>query len=1035
MLIGSAVVVTAVPAASPAQAATVTIGTIQAQMANHRGQDNGTTGNCITYAPSTGTGSSPTSSALVSNPDEAITAHGYRNAPCPSTLSTANQSAVGFRPSSLTSIDDGAQFPIGRMIHYNNPIQTSDRYFTGTLNTVLTGFTAPNTLAFNWRLDETPNSPGAVNDEITFTNQVSNVTLTQGGLTFKLVLLGFVPTTVGTGPCPATPTGPPVNQFSTVEGAQTHACLYASVVQVRSLTVVKTVVGSPPAATTFNYTSSSSLTGSPWANGTFALAAGGQFSRTVTSGETVTVTETDAGDDRWTVTGLACTQTGLNGQPEPVPGATLNLAARQVVLTNIPPPPLASAPGITCTYTNTYTPRSTLTLVKLVTSGTAPPSSWTLTATGTPAPPPAGTVISGPSGSAAVTTKRVPAGAYALSETGTGVAATGYVQVGSWICRTAGGTTVPVTGGNVTLPDAAAATASAAVTCTVSNRLATGSLQISKVVNAPPGAYVGGTTKTFAGSYNCGTDATGTFSTLTTAAPVTISGIPAGRACLVTETPPTGGLANASYAWGTATYTTQPVTITDQGTATVSITNPVIQNFGTFSVTKTVQNANPAAPGGYVGGTTRVFPLAYSCTLTGGPTTTGNLDLTLGQAVSPAAPIPTGSACTFTETLVAQPGDFADPSYVWSGSTVTPASVTIGADTTVTVGVTNTYTRRFGSLQLAKVVSGAGYLGGTTANFTIAYDCGGEFVGSVTIAAASNATVPGLPAGGLCAVQELPPPDGLLDPGHTWGSPSWAPAVLATIPANGTATLTVTDPTVAIFGQVRVTKQISGATEGVTAGATFRITATCTDGGVHVLELGVGATGSTPDIPVGTTCTITEDPLAGGLLDASYAWAPTPPAQQVTVNASGEVVAVTMTNTVVRVFGSLSIAKGPITPAGVVEPSRTFAIDYRCIHGNDTPVTGTATLTAAGTAFTIPPVLVGSQCTINEDPESLSTPPDPGDPSWVWLPVSYQPSEQAVVTSAPQSITVVNSIQQLTGALQRDQVRRRGRQGGRLRTR
>ena len=55
-----------------------------------------------------------------------------------------------------------------------------------------------------------------------------------------------------------------------------------------------------------------------------------------------------------------------NGQPEAVPGATLNLAARQVVLANVPPPPLASAPGITCTYTNTYTPRSTLTLVKQV---------------------------------------------------------------------------------------------------------------------------------------------------------------------------------------------------------------------------------------------------------------------------------------------------------------------------------------------------------------------------------------------------------------------------------------------------------------------------------------------------------------------------------------------------------------------------------------------------------------------------------------------------------------------------------------------
>ena len=193
---------------------------------------------------------------------------------------------------------------------------------------------------------------------------------------------------------------------------------------------------------------------------------------------------------------------------------------------------------------------------------------------------------------------------------------------------------------------------------------------------------------------------------------MTIAGIPAGRTCLVTETPPTGGLANASFAWGTPTYSTQPVTITDQGTATVTITNTVVQNFGTFSVTKTVQNAVPDG-GGYVGGTTRVFPLAYSCTLTGGPTTTGSIDLTLGQAASPATSIPTGSVCTFTETLTAQPGDFADPSYVWRGATVTPTTVTIGASTTVTLGVTNTYTRQFGSLQLTKVVDApvGAYLG------------------------------------------------------------------------------------------------------------------------------------------------------------------------------------------------------------------------------------------------------------------------------------------------------------------------------------
>ena len=56
----------------------------------------------------------------------------------------------------------------------------------------------------------------------------------------------------------------------------------------------------------------------------------------MTSGENVTVTEVDPNDDRWSLTGLVCTQIGIGGVPEPVPGLTVNLAARQVVLDQRP---------------------------------------------------------------------------------------------------------------------------------------------------------------------------------------------------------------------------------------------------------------------------------------------------------------------------------------------------------------------------------------------------------------------------------------------------------------------------------------------------------------------------------------------------------------------------------------------------------------------------------------------------------------------------------------------------------------------------
>ena len=200
-----------------------------------------------------------------------------------------------------------------------------------------------------------------------------------------------------------------------------------------------------------------------------------------------------------------------------------------------------------------------------------------------------------------------------------------------------------------------------------------------------------------------------------------MANVPAGRTCTVTENAPSGGLANASYAWIAPTFSEQPVTISDQGTAQVTITNRVEQGFGSFALTKAIVGPNDTV--GYTGGTTRVFPVAYTCTLTGGPTTSGTLNLTTAQAVSPAAPIPTGSVCTFTETLTTQPGDFADPSYVWTGSAVNPTSVTIANSTTATATITNTFTRQLGSLVITKAVAGDGYLGGTTPNFTVLYSC------------------------------------------------------------------------------------------------------------------------------------------------------------------------------------------------------------------------------------------------------------------------------------------------------------------------
>ncbi|WP_243074349.1 DUF5979 domain-containing protein [Microbacterium sp. SS28] len=989
-----------------ASAATVNLGTVQGQMANHVGVDNGTTGNCIRYSPA----NTASSSGVVASPNEAITAHGrpgQNTSTCPATLSTSSQSSVGFRPSSLTSVNDGAPFLIGRMIHYNNPVYADDRYFTGELRSTLTGFASPNVLTFNWTLDETPNSGGnnCCNDTISFTNQISNVTLSQGGLNFKLVILGFIGTgTAAT--CPATPTGTPQNVFSTVEGTQTHACLYASIVQERSLTIVKNVVGTPPGSPSFAFTSTSALNGSPWSSSSFSLAGGGSVTRSVTSGDTVTVTETDPGDDRWSLSSLVCRQFNAAGQLVTIPGST-NAAARKVTLANVPPPEFPADPSITCTFTNTYTPRSTLTLVKQVQGGVVSPALWTLTATGTTGAT-QDTVISGPSGSDAVSNKRIVAGAYQLSEQGTGAAETGFVQVGNWTC-TAGATSFPVTAeGIVTLPDLPAGTI---VTCAVVNRQSTGSLRISKVVDDPLGGYTGGTSKTFSGTYDCGAGASGTFSTLTTAAPVTIAGIPSGRVCSVSENPPTGGLLNASFAWGAPDYSTQPVTIADQQTATVTVTNRVEQLFGAFSVIKAVDG-----PGGYSGGSDRVFPVSYTCTLTNGPTSSGTLSVTTAAAVSPGSPIPAGSVCTFSESLTSQSGDFSDPSFAWTGSSIAPASITVGVDATAAVTVTNTYARETGELIIAKVVDGEGFIGAGEP-FVVLYDCG-VAQGQVTLAAGGSVSVT-VPARTPCTVQEQTPDPALLSPAFAWGTPVWSPGITAIVPAGGSATLTVTNPTIAVFGAVQVTKSISGETAGVTGEASFDVSFSCDNGYTATFPVGVGGTASTADLPVGTTCDVSEAAPSGGLIDASYAWGtPDVSPSSVTITAAGQVVPVSIDNPVVRITGALTIAKTLVDPDGVVDPARTFDIDYSCVYGADAPVTGTVSLPPGGSQ-TVSGLLLGSSCAVTEGDATLAARPSADDASYVWLPASYDPGTSVIVASAatPAEVTVTNTVDRLEGSV------------------
>ena len=147
-----------------------------------------------------------------------------------------------------------------------------------------------------------------------------------------------------------------------MEGTQNYGCLYAALVPVRPLTIKKVAAdGSTGANPAFDFSSTSTLTGSEWESKTWTLGRGDAFGpkALLPSREDVVVTEgSEAG---WDLQGVVC----KDGNGNAITGYTVNLGQRKVTLDSVPDPATSAEAPITCTFTNARQ-RATLTLVKTV---------------------------------------------------------------------------------------------------------------------------------------------------------------------------------------------------------------------------------------------------------------------------------------------------------------------------------------------------------------------------------------------------------------------------------------------------------------------------------------------------------------------------------------------------------------------------------------------------------------------------------------------------------------------------------------------
>ncbi len=95
-------------------------------------------------------------------------------------------------------------------------------------------------------------------------------------------------------------------------------------------------------------------------------------------------------------------------------------------------------------------------------------------------------------------------------------------------------------------------------------------------------------------------------------------------------------------------------------------------------------------------------------------------------------------------------------------------TIAAGNGSSVTVTTNNTLTRDTGTLSRSPRRLSNPDGASVPASFTINYDCGAGYTGSVSVAAGGSQTVSGIPTGSTCTVTEA-----ALAPisGYTWGTP------------------------------------------------------------------------------------------------------------------------------------------------------------------------------------------------------------------------------------------------------------------------
>ena len=524
----------------------------------------------------------------------------------------------------------------------------------------------------------------------------------------------------------------------------------------------------------------------------------------------------------------------------------------------------------------------------------------------------------------------------------------------------------------VTIAEGKAASNIAAVTNTYTKQA--GTFQVKKVVADPKPADAPASVKLF---YQCNADSvdgaikanTDTeLSVNTDGTLVDGAAFPRGTECKVTRE------ADESVAgYGVAsTGLNATVTLAEGKVADniATVTNTYTRKTGTFQAKKVVADPKPAnAP--------QSVKLFYQCnadSVDGAIKANTDTELT---ANTDGAPVDGASFPVGTECKVTREADEA---------VVDHTVKTAGLNTAVTLKegkvaeniatVTNTYAQKVGTFQMKKLINApaddAAFVAPKTVKFT--YTCDADSVDkTVKAGVATEVSVPvgdtpvdgsEFPVGTKCTVAQ--------ESEHAVAGYNSVPAGLAqpvTIAEGKVANniATVTNTYTKQVGSFSVTKVVNADSTIIDLNPDheYSFNYVCTKDGAEVakgeLKVNGDNTVKSPDIPVGASCTVTEDEAsARGAVDNAVLDMKVSGPAMITENTTTPV---TVTNKYTRATSSFTVKK---KVEGLPAPgAKEFSFLYKCVYGEDVKA-GEIKVKGNGET-TVKDVPAGSECTVTEN--------------------------------------------------------------------